>query len=387
MTLANLPGGFAQQFGIGSQFLGGSQPQGQTQAIAATKAAVIYVGYIITSDGSSHTINTTGSSSIQWQTGSVTFSNAGTTAVVGLAAVDLSNGPPARAVNVADVITFDVSRVMTGGGGGVTSSAWQTHVPTAGTKTIANGDFVAFAVQLTSRGGTDTIAVTGSPVGNPIQIPTGTFYNATTYAAMSQSPDVIIVFSDGTLGWFYTTDVFSVVTGRTFNSGSATKEYGQLYNLPFPYRINGIYGWINFSGTSADFDAVLYSDPLGTPVAQKTVSVDANAVATTASGRRFSVLFPSPYDVAANTNIATIFKPGATSIDAYYKTLANAAHRVTDTGGTSSYGVSRASGAFANANSSLDHYYIGMLVSAFDAGGGGGSSMLVHPGMQGGARG
>jgi hypothetical protein len=61
-----------------------------------------------------------------------------------------------------------------------------------------------------------------------------------------------------------------------------------------------------------------------------------------------------------------VLKPGGTKITAYYKTLGAAGHRATDPWGTAGYGISRASGAFANANSSLDHYYIGLLVSALD---------------------
>lgn len=380
MTLATVAGGYAVPVGIGSHFLGGSQPQQSQQTLSATKAAVIGIGQIITADGASHTIDTTGSSSIQWRTDSITFANAGTSVVVGLAAVDTANGPPGRAVNVADVITFDVSRTITGGGGGITSAAWQTHVPTAGTKTIANGDLLVFAVQMVTKGGADSVTVSGNPgTGNSTHLSTTTLYNGTTYATQNQSPMAIIVFSDGVLGWIYASDTFNSVNTRTFNSGSATKEYGQLYSLSFPYRIYGLYGWID---PDADCDIILYSDPLGTPVAEKTYSMDLNVVSA-GSPRRFDLMFASTYDVAANTNIAAIFKPGASSMSAYYKTFSSATHRVTDAGGTSCYGVSRASGAFANANSSLDHYYIGLLIGAFDAGGAG-SAGLQYRNLMGG---
>src|SRR5262245_6556067 len=66
---------------------------------AALEAAV-FIGNIYTDDGGSHTIDTTGSSSLGWMAASVTFANAGTSVSVGLAAVDTGTGPPARAVNV-----------------------------------------------------------------------------------------------------------------------------------------------------------------------------------------------------------------------------------------------------------------------------------------------
>jgi hypothetical protein len=47
---------------------------------------------------------------------------------------------------------------------------------------------------------------------------------------------------------------------------------------------------------------------------------------------------------------------------------------VADTWGVDGYGISRASGAFSNANSSLDHYYIGLIIGAFDDGAGAGAA-------------
>ena len=74
------------------------------------------------------------------------------------------------------------------------------------------------------------------------------------------------------------------------------------------------------------------------------------------------------YILSAETEIAAVFKPGASNIEAYYKTLHSATHRIADAWGTDGYGISRAAGAFANDNSSLDHYYIGLIVGAFEHG-------------------
>src|SRR5262245_47756718 len=125
----------------------------------AALEACIYVGQIFTEDGGSHTIDTSGSSSLGWKAGPTTFANVGSSVSIGLATVDTGTGPPARAVNVADLITFDVAAVLTGGGGGISSGNWNSNVPTTGTKTIANGDLIAFAVQLTTVGGVDAIRV------------------------------------------------------------------------------------------------------------------------------------------------------------------------------------------------------------------------------------
>lgn len=367
MALANLTGNFLVPIGTYSD-IQTTIPGIGFIGIDAVNKAIIYIGRVTTSDGGSHTIDTTGSSSLGWRTTGGTFANAGTTVKVGLAAVDSATGPPGRAINSSNVITFDVSKSLTGGSG-ITASAWQTHVPDAGSKTIADGDLIAFAVQMTARGGTDGINVTYISSAGLIHCPLVTSYNGiATYTAEQGLPNLIITFSDGAIAFFAGGEVFNTYTNRTFNSAGATKEYGQLYQLPFPVKIYGAFGWIAPAG---DFDIVLYSDPLGTPVAERTAPIDISTISAT-TGRKIYTRFSSPYSTTANQVIAMAYKPGATNVTAYFKTMASATHRVADPWGTTGYGVSRATGAFSNANSSLDHYLLGLLVGAFDSGAGGG---------------
>jgi hypothetical protein len=262
---------------------------------------------------------------------------------------------------------------FTGGGGGIAgTNTWQVSVPTAGTKTIANGDLVAIAIQMTARV-SDNVSLHSNSTTAIVARPVATQFTGGSYSSVTGVPNVLITFSDGALGWISGGSASANISTRTWNSGSANAEYGQLFNLPFPTRVYGFYGWV---ASSADFDMVLYSDPLGTPVAEKTVSVDASTVGA-ATGRRIEVIFPSPYDVAANAPIGAVFKPGGSNISSYYKTLHNAAHRIVDPWGTSGYGIARASGAFAPENSNLDHYYVGLITGAFDDGAGSGGGHIA----------
>lgn len=329
----------------------------------AAKEAIIMIGQIVTSDGGSHTIDTTGSSSLAWRAGAVTFANAGTTVKVGLATVDTTTGPPGRAVNVADVITFDVSKSLTGGGGGITANAAQNHVPDTGTKTIANGDFVAFCVQMTAVAGADLVnATTGNQSGE--RRPSVTSFTGGAYASVTSPPDAFITFSDGATGYFLGGQVFSTVASTNFNNGSSPKEIGQLYQFPFPVTVSGIMV-MGGSTATGNFDLVLYTDPLGTPVAQATASVTGATLMSASSGRILAG-FATPYTVPANTPFAVIMKPTtANNVNITSKVLGNAAQRISDPFGIVGYGVSRSSGAFANVNSSLTNYYIGPLVTSF----------------------
>jgi hypothetical protein len=342
----------------------------------AAAEAYICIGHVYTEDGASHTIDTSGSSSIGWLSGTITFANAGTTVKVGLAAVDTANGPPGRAVNVAGTITFDVSKTLTGGGGGITGSAWQTHVPDAGTKTIANGDMVAFALQMTARGGADSVVLRSmsTPFHGPA-LPSHTDYIGGSFSAGTGIPNVSITFSDGTKGYFIggfvtTNDPQTV----TWNNTSGTKEYGNYLKFAAPVRVYGFCGTFGISGNG---DVVVYTDPFGTPASAASRSIN---VKTTIGGGEYRYcfgLFSTPYDAPANTDLVLAFKPtSATNVTSYYITLPSAADQVAHPMGTNCYAVSRNAGAFSAQNSSKDRFGIGVLVGGFDAGGGGGAGMV-----------
>lgn len=374
MAIANLPGGRNALIGPGAMTpLGTPGGLGQVTLDAANEA-ISFLGRMATSDGAAHTIDTTGSSLLEFRLANIGFANAGTTLKIGLAGIDASGRPS----NAADVVNFDVHAALVGGGGGLATTTWNTAVPTAGSKTINSGDLVAFSMQLTARGGTDFInanyalAETGG-----FQIPRVQSFTGGAYAVAAGIPNVIVRFSDGAYGWFAGTDVYSTSSLRTWNSGGGTKEYGQLFNLPFPVRVEGIYGWVD---ADADFDAVLYSSPLGSPVAERTVSFDTDLRASTGV-RKFFLPFASPFDCAANTDYVISYKPGASSISAYWMIQGHAGHRVSLPWGTSGYGVTRGTGAFSNANSSLEHYYIGLMAGGFEAGGGGVKAPLFGGGV------
>lgn len=365
MALQNFPGSRRAYIGPTRTAVELTSPASTVASVLdATNEAIILIGQIETSDGGSHTIDTSGASALLWRSGTVVFNNAGTTVKVGLAAVDTSTGPPARAVNSSDVITFDVSRTMIGGEGGITSSAAQNHVPDSGSKTIANGDLVAFAVQVTSRAGSDSIqAATSSSVTASVHRPSNTLFTSGSYTNQAAVPNCFITFSDGATGWFYGGEVLS--TKETTIALGSDEERGMLFELPFPTKVFGAYGWVD---PDVNFEVVLYSDPLGsTPVAEKTVSVDLNTTASS-TGRLFEVLFASPYSLSAGQQIGIVFKSSSAFITVYQKVYNSDDHRISDVWGTDGLRLHRTgvSGAFSTALTSA--LYIGLIVGAFEDG-------------------
>jgi hypothetical protein len=340
----------------------------QTGSLVALGHAWIMQGQVWNEDGGTHTIDTTGSSSLGWRTVGITFANAGTTVKVGLAALDPANGPPARAVNVSNTITFNVSKSLVGGGGGITANAWQEHVPDSGSLSIAHGSLQAFCLQLAAFGGTDsiTIAQVGSPSGGMAR-PGTTLWNASTYADQGRLPNAVITYSDGTRGYIYGGFVFNTLTAVVVSNAVANREFGNTIILPFPARV---YGIIAASTLGTDIDLVLYSDPLGSPVAERTVSFDGNVVQGVASGTLMYGLFSTPYQMVAGQTVAAMLKPTTSvSQNVIAVTYNIAAHQGSQSPGAAGVNsvIRGSSGAFVQTNT--QRAGVGLLVSAFDGGG------------------
>lgn len=233
--------------------------------------------------------------------------------------------------------------------------------------TIAHGDLVAFAVQMTAAGGADAVNVnTPATASGAVPVLTAvTSFTGGSYAAAGRVPNCVITFSDGTYGFFVGSYIFSVgATTQAWNNTSTTKEYGNFFQAPGPLSI---YGLLLSATLNADCDLVLYSDPLGTPVARKTASIDANAIGVAGGSRWFPALFSSPYVTTAGQPVAGIIKPTtSTNNSAPYLTVNAAGHQKAHMLGANCYAINRNTGAFAAQNSNKDRFAVGLLVGGID---------------------
>lgn len=347
----------------------------------ANQARIMY-GYMMTSDGAAHTLSAAGGGTIGFLNGTVTFAQATSVLTFGLATMDTATGPPGRATNVSNLITFSTSKTWLGNAAhGMTTGTWHSSAMDAGSLSVTPGDLIAFAVQLTAWVTTDTIGIRCGDSGLASNLPGVTnLTGPSTYAAATATPNVFITFDDGAFGYFLGSQVFSVGSTGTgnFGSGSSPNEYGNLFQFNFPVTILGA---TMFTVAPANaFDFVLYADPLGTPSAVKTLSVNKFAIGSVTGSRRCDVMNPAGYVLAANTPIAGIMKPtSASTISAAYRTVFASSHQVTMNLGTGCYAVNRSggSGAFASQNSGKDRFNMCLLVSALDDGAGGGGGMVA----------
>lgn len=347
-----------------------------TTAINAASLSLSFIGYCMTEDGQSHTIDNTGSSAIGFRCAAVTFANAATTFNVGIGSPDLVNGPTARPANSGAAITYDVVRTLTGGGGGITGSAWNELLfntgSVSGSKTIANGDLVAITFNMSARGGSDSIAVARGYTAAfhlTTGIPLAVTWNGTTATLTTSTPGCVITFSDGKKGWLFgsfNVSVHNVSTSTVINTGTNPAEVGNLFRSPVPMKLRGMSGRINLANLSADYDICIYADPFGTPTLVGSRSVDASGCST--GGQGHYIPFSSPVRIEPNKDYVAAIKPTtANSVTINCVSVGHVSHQKFFHMGDNGYAVQRASGggAFTARSSQLERFNIGILPDAF----------------------
>lgn len=363
---------------------------------AATEKVVLYGrAYINGRPTSAKTISAAGGGSISFRLGTTTFANAGTTCRVGICDLDLANGPPAR-----DDGAYDVNVDLTGGGGGLTTAAWNTVPMTggSGSKDISHGDLIAVVIELTARAGADSVVVQHLAnffhgMSNP-QCPAVSSFLASTWAAVAVVPTMVITFDDGTIATFDDTIPVSsgFGAGESFTNSSNPDERGEMFQVTRNCKIDAIFATAEaVSGTDGTWEVNLYADPLGTPTSLlpggAALPFDPQVAGSVNNYGYHTFPFATEIELARNTDYCVAVKAtGANNIILAAFVLGNAAYRAFLPGTTTLRGATRNNGSGAFAESTTTHRNCGVRISAFDDGTGAGAAggLIRHPGMVGG---
>jgi hypothetical protein len=275
---------------------------GTMNAAGESQAAVGYVR-LSTGPGTTKTLSSAGGGFIHWASAAVTFANAGTNVRVGIN--DVTSG--------LEDGTHDVYGDLTGGGGGIAANSVNRTAMTSGTKSITHGDLIAVVVEMTTRGGADSVDVTRGSSSSGFLVPYGTQDTGSGPTRVSGAAlRAMIEFDDGTVGWLdgLTSGRFS---STSFASNSTPDEYALVFQLPCRASASGLWGALAGVASTEDFEMILYSDPLGTPVAERTISQDADVTEYAGGAQVFSRPFSSVYTLEANTTYAIALRPTTTS--------------------------------------------------------------------------
>jgi hypothetical protein len=274
-----------------------------TATLNAAGESVAVIGYVnlSTGPGTSKVLSAAGSGKIHWCPGAGNvFSDAGTTLRLGIndvGATGLEDG------------THDVFADLVGGTDTITDSEMAAVTMESGTKTITHGDLIAVVIEMTARGGADSVVVNRYSTAVGAISPHTTVDSGSGPAKLNGSPPRVgIEFDDGTIGWFDTCPpAISLGTGN-IGTGSTPDEYALVFQVPFKAVAHGLWAWLTGVSAVDDFEVILYSDPLGTPVAQRTIAQDADLIDTTGNAQ-WSRPFTSAFTLEPNTTYAVAFRP------------------------------------------------------------------------------
>jgi hypothetical protein len=232
--------------------------------IDAAGESCCVIGRVVLDGGAiGKTISAAGGGRIFIRPSTITFANGSTNLRVGFAQMSsgLDNG------------TYDVHGDLTGGGGGLTAGVINSVDLTTGTKTIGTGSLVAVAIEMTARGGADSVTIRGLSANaingeTDLGFPYGTNdVGAGVVRQNARLPWVMFQTDDGTVGWIEWVTTFPLSNSAiAFNDGSTPDEYCAVWTQTHAMRISDI-GFPVFNTAGADsFLPSLYRDPLGTPV-------------------------------------------------------------------------------------------------------------------------
>lgn len=270
------------------------------QVLDAAGESVTYIGKMYLEGGAGSKVISSAGGKIHWRTSAITFANAGTTLRVGIQDVG--------ATGIEDG-TFDVHKDLVGATDTIAANSLIATVMATGSKTISHGDVVAISFEVISRGGADSIQVDrGSVTGQ--NFPYVTIDTGSGPAKNSNgAPTVTVEFDDGTVGWLGPEWLVpAAITSVAFNSGSTPDERAMIFQLPG--RVSFCGAAVNLTSVSSTdtFEAILYSDPEGSPVALETITVNPNLFAVSINVGFVHIPF-TPITLAANTKYAIAIRP------------------------------------------------------------------------------
>lgn len=261
--------------------------------------------------GSAKTIsNTAGKISLRF--GAVTFSNPSTNIRIGIQDLDTTTSAPGRGDGI-----YDVQSDLVGGTDTITANTGRQTAVETGTKNITHGQLIAIRVEMTARGGTDSVAVSAYDTNAGQSYPAVTF-NSGSPTTSGTLPIALLESDDGTIGWIQGTRFIDNITLRTFDSGTAgADEYASLFQSPYQWHVIGICFRGRFAVASGIATAILYSDPLGSPVAERQRAIDTDQVGgnSSASNALQEIFFTTSYVLTPNTKIALALQPQSTTGD------------------------------------------------------------------------
>lgn len=232
-------------------------------------------------------------------------------------------------------------------------------------RSVTEGDLLACVIEYQTFTAADTIDVINQITASQAEfdnLPYGDLFTASWAKQVTLNPVLTLKYNDGTYvspNRCIPASSFSTIS--TFNTGAANDERGNLFQVPYPVRIIGM--WARLAvGATADFEMILYN---AASTALRTISVDANVVAAT-SGRTFFRRFSSKLELTPNVNYRAVIKPTTANNLSIYEFAFNSAAILSGYFGGGLWQATRRADAGAWTDVTTDLALVGLVCDAFD---------------------
>lgn len=315
----------------------------------------------------------------------VTNANAATQITVSLQTLDASGNPSGTLLDAANGQWQKT-------GSGIVATGWNwfdfTGADGNGAASVNRSTPFAVVLEMTVRGGTDTLNVNGVGVSTQGRnvLPYGLAYVSSWGKSITEAPNFVLEYASAS---YVAAPYFHGITA--IGTIDSNLEKGVRFQFPFPARASGLIDgrlYSQFTGQT-NYQAHLIADataPGGTRLASTPdLDSDISSNPTTASVGH-GLLFQTPCTLAKDTWYRLTRTGTGHQGRLYYGDVpSNAALK--QLLGTTDFYYTVDNGAGGWTDTTTRTTFMGLIIDQIDDGAGGAGGMIVHPGMVGGMRG
>lgn len=240
---------------------------GLTTTINAAGESGAGIGELRTSDGGTNkTLSAAGGGVVHWQlSGTPVFADGATVLRVGFQGINPTTG-------LEDGVWVAYTDLV--GGVDPLVTAWNSTPIENGTITIDLFENFVFVVEMTARGGADSIALRRVQLSPTAMFPYGTS-DTGSLVVTNSTVNVALTFDDASIGWINgcnpvgATNISSVLT---INTSTTPDEIAFVFSVNFRMGIGDLIANLASVASIDDYEFILYGDPEGTPVPIRTLT-------------------------------------------------------------------------------------------------------------------
>lgn len=250
---------------------------------------------------------------------------------------------------------------------------------------VTQGDLIGVSIVCPVTASMQIVGITAGM--NSLNFPYGALFTASWAKIAAVPPIVGLQYDDGSYAFVPNIAVVSSLVSTTYGTGTNPNHRALQFQVPWDCRVSGFWACVDADNAA---DVLLVTDDWdgtdGDALAK--VSLDSDIRRTTGFAT-YKRPFVASVTLTANTIYRLVFKPttASTVILSQY-TVASAA-QLDQNGASQDCFLSTAN----NPNDATDwssttttRPLMGLLIDAIDIPAGGGSGMIIHPGMSGGLR-